>query len=109
MKHNGKCKSPSPRGPHLASFAEVRRELARLYREARTGRVDIRDASRLAYLLRQIADILPAVEKERQRGSTPSRAEMEAIRDRYEHLSDEELQEKLAEAAERIDAIRLSD
>ena len=41
---------PSPR---LGTAAEVRMEMARLYREARTGQMGVGDATKLAYLLTQ--------------------------------------------------------
>lgn len=39
----------------LATADDVRRELARLYREARAGRVEVPDASRLANILQILA------------------------------------------------------
>ena len=44
--------------PPLATSADVRREMADLYRQARTGQVEIADASRLAYILTQLATML---------------------------------------------------
>ena len=44
--------------PRLATAADVRREMADLYRQARTGQVDIADASRLGYLLAQLAQMV---------------------------------------------------
>jgi hypothetical protein len=44
--------------PRLATAADVRREMADLYRQARTGQVEIGDASRLAYILTQLATML---------------------------------------------------
>ena len=61
--------SPQPRGPYvgrLDSLPRVRRELAKLYREARQGRLDIGDATRLAYVLQVIAKILEGSELERR-------------------------------------------
>lgn len=46
---------PSPR---LGTAAEVRMEMARLYREARTGQMEITDATKLAYLLTQLATLM---------------------------------------------------
>lgn len=46
---------PSPR---LGTAAEVRMEMARLYRDARTGQVEIGDATRLAYILTQLATLM---------------------------------------------------
>lgn len=39
----------------LATADDVRRELAKLYREARAGRVEVQDASRLANILQILA------------------------------------------------------
>ena len=44
--------------PRLATAGDVRREMADLYRQARTGQVEIGDASRLAYILTQLATML---------------------------------------------------
>ncbi len=46
---------PSPR---LGTAAEVRMEMARLYREARTGQMGVGDATKLAYLLTQLATLM---------------------------------------------------
>ena len=46
---------PSPR---LGTAAEVRMEMARLYRDARTENIKIGDATRLAYILTQLATIM---------------------------------------------------
>ncbi len=46
---------PSPR---LGTAAEVRMEMARLYRDARTGQVEITDATKLAYILTQLATLM---------------------------------------------------
>lgn len=57
---HGEMLEPTPRQPgaeiamyriRLSSPADLRRELARLYREARCGAVEPQDATRLAYLL----------------------------------------------------------
>ncbi|WP_245800374.1 hypothetical protein [Thiomonas intermedia] len=44
--------------PPLATSADVRREMATLYREARSGRLDVADASKLTFILVQIAQVL---------------------------------------------------
>ena len=44
--------------PPLATSADVRREMATLYREARSGRLDVADASKLTFILNQIAQVL---------------------------------------------------
>lgn len=48
----------------LASATDVSRELAKLYREARSGRIDVSDASRLANMLSILARILTDSELE---------------------------------------------
>lgn len=42
----------------LATSTDVSRELAKLYREARSGRIDVADASRLANMLSILSRIL---------------------------------------------------
>ena len=44
--------------PPLATSADIRREMATLYREARSGRLDVADASKLTFILNQIAQVL---------------------------------------------------
>lgn len=41
----------------LSTIGDVRRELATFFRDARSGRVPTGDASRLAFILRQIVDM----------------------------------------------------
>lgn len=48
----------------LATATHVSRELAKLYREARIGRIDVADASRLANMLSILARILTDSELE---------------------------------------------
>jgi len=45
--------SPTPR-INLATSEDVRREMAKVYREARTGKLPISDATKLSYILTQI-------------------------------------------------------
>jgi len=42
----------------LASIEDCRREMARVYRDARTARTDTADASRLVYMLTSIAKMI---------------------------------------------------
>ena len=42
----------------LASAGDVARELARLYRQARAGQMEVQDASRLANILQILARVL---------------------------------------------------
>lgn len=48
----------------LATSTDVSRELAKLYREARSGRIDVSDASRLANMLSILSRILSDSELE---------------------------------------------
>lgn len=50
--------SKTKRGPRLHDMRSLRRELGHLYREARAGKVDIQDASRLANILGILARII---------------------------------------------------
>ncbi|MHB8249067.1 MAG: hypothetical protein ACYDCX_09335 [Acidithiobacillus sp.] len=47
-----------PTPPRLGTAAEVRMEMARLYRDARTGQMEVGDATRLAYILTQLATLM---------------------------------------------------
>lgn len=65
----GESESPPPPAKNyarakLATATDVSRELAKLYREARSGRVDVADASRLANMLSILARILTDSELE---------------------------------------------
>ena len=42
----------------LATIDDVRREMAKVYRDARTGKADTSDASRLVYMLTSIAKMI---------------------------------------------------
>lgn len=48
----------------LSTLGEIRTELGKLYREARAGRLDTQDATRLAYLLSQLREMHLAMEIE---------------------------------------------
>ena len=50
-----KSRHPTPR---LTTASDVRREMADLYRQARTGGIEISDATKLAYILNQLATLL---------------------------------------------------
>lgn len=54
---------PRPR-LRLTTVREVRRELAKLYTEARTGKIETSDATRLAYLLTSLANMIRDSEME---------------------------------------------
>ena len=61
---------PAPGKQHarakLSSATDVSRELAKLHREARSGRIDVADASRLANMLSILSRILSETELERR-------------------------------------------
>lgn len=48
----------------LATLADVRAELGRVYRESRAGRIAPADLTRFAYTLRQIGDLISLTELE---------------------------------------------
>lgn len=52
------------RGPRLHDLKTVKRELGCLYREARLGKIDTQDASRLANLLSILARIIQGTDLE---------------------------------------------
>ena len=56
----GRCKA------QLNTLEGVRRELARIYREAESGKRDTADASRLTFMLGQIGKLLELTEIERR-------------------------------------------
>jgi hypothetical protein len=49
---------PTPRQIKLATIEDCRREMASVYRDARTARIDSQDASRLVYMLSQIGKLI---------------------------------------------------
>lgn len=69
----GGTRHPAPR---LDSLEAVRRELAAVYRAARRGDMDSRDATRLAYVLDRIANLIEASDIE---------ARITAIEGSYRH------------------------
>jgi len=56
--------TPRRRGPVLETLTDVRREMARVYRGMRHGRIDSQDATRMTYVLTQIAKIIQTAELE---------------------------------------------
>ena len=56
--------TPRHRGPVLETLTDVRREMARVYRHMRHGRIDTQDATRMTYVLTQIARIIQTAELE---------------------------------------------
>lgn len=50
---------PTPRAPRrLSTLSQVRREMSAVYADAREGRIPTGDASRLVYVLGQIAGVI---------------------------------------------------
>ena len=64
----GELINPTPRAPvakiDLHTLDDVRREMGKLYREARSGRIDTRDATRLAYILGELVKVFAVRELE---------------------------------------------
>ena len=58
--------TPGRRKAQLNTLEGVRRELARIYREAESGKRDAADASRLTLMLGQIGKLLELTEIERR-------------------------------------------
>lgn len=56
--------SKTQRGPRLHDMKTLKRELGHLYREARAGKVDVSDASKLANILSVLARIIQSSEIE---------------------------------------------
>ena len=52
------------RGPELATLTDVRREMAKVYRQCRSGKIPPDDGSRYTYMLSQIGKVLEAAEVE---------------------------------------------
>jgi hypothetical protein len=50
----------------LATLEDCRREMARVYRDARTYRIESQDASRLVYMLSQIGKLLELTDIEKR-------------------------------------------
>lgn len=46
--------TPTPQQIKLATVMDCKREMARVYRDSRQGRIDIQDGTRLVYMLAQI-------------------------------------------------------
>ena len=61
---NGLGEDPPPRRARLDTMARVRRELARVYREARAGALDVADASKLANILQIMGRMIETSEVE---------------------------------------------
>ena len=57
---------PAPSKIKLNELEDVRREMARVYREARSGKMDASEAGRFAYILTGIGKLIEATEIEKR-------------------------------------------
>jgi hypothetical protein len=62
---SGTC-TPTPRKIKLNAQEDVKREMAKLYREARGGIIDTSEAGRLAYILSGIGKLIEATDIEKR-------------------------------------------
>lgn len=63
----GKPAPPPPASDiNLHNIAAVRREMGKVYRDTRAGKIDSQDGTRLVYILTQIAKLHEAEELERR-------------------------------------------
>lgn len=61
----GTC-TPTPPKIKLNELEDVRREMARVYREARDGKMDASEAGRFAYILSSIGKLIEATDIEKR-------------------------------------------
>jgi hypothetical protein len=57
---------PTRRGPELASLTDVRKEMSKVYRQARSGKIRTDEASRFTFMLASIGKVLEVCELERR-------------------------------------------
>lgn len=57
---------PSPRRVRLETMTDIKREMARVYREARGGRLNLSDAGKLTFMLTQIGRTIEGSDIERR-------------------------------------------
>jgi hypothetical protein len=50
------------RGPELSTLTDVRREMSRVYRQCRAGKIRTEDGSRYIYMLSQVGKMLELIE-----------------------------------------------
>ena len=66
----GNAQTPSPRRKpnvgRLCTLTSVRQEMARVYREARHGKISVQEAGRLAFILSLIGKILEGADLEQR-------------------------------------------
>lgn len=64
----GEVINPAPRRTpakiNLSTLHDLRREMARVYRDARAGRIETQDASRLTYMLGELVKVQTVIDLE---------------------------------------------
>lgn len=89
----------------LRTFRQVREELARVYRDARQGRIESQDATRLAFILDQLRKAIEADEllsrvEALEAGSAPRMIADEAPSGSFRFITGQEADEQPAPAPE---------
>ena len=64
----------NPRIGRLDSMSAIRREMAKIYRQTRRGKIDINDATKLAFLLRTLAEMVASEIIERRLDNVEAKA-----------------------------------
>ncbi|MBL8497330.1 hypothetical protein ABF87_04330 [Nitrosomonas sp. JL21] len=57
---------PTSRQIKLVTVMDCKREMARVYRDSRQGRIDIQDGTRLVYMLAQVGKLIEVSELEKR-------------------------------------------
>jgi hypothetical protein len=57
---------PTRRGPELSTLTDVRKEMSKVYRQARSGKLRTEEASRFTFMLSSIGKVLEVCEVERR-------------------------------------------
>ena len=60
LEQSEKTDLPSPHWTRLATFEDVRKEMALVYRQAKAGKIPVQDATRLVYILTAIGKVIEA-------------------------------------------------
>lgn len=75
----GQVVSTTWRPPRLATVRDCRREMARVYADARSARIDPSDATRLAYILKELITAISNFELEQRINELERRLSNEKI------------------------------
>lgn len=57
---------PTPQQIRLVTAMDCKREMARVYRDARSGRIDMQDGTRLVYMLSHVGKMIEVSEFEKR-------------------------------------------